>query len=176
MTHILQLYTALRDLIGPLGEILGGVIFGIALGIIGAIRRRKPSIKELFFKDITSWGDAVEHYESTYGLWDRNQIDRSLRRRINYRWTLDAYHQLLPEGLQDNRYFIKDDSWMEHEIISTVDLVLFLKKTCGIGEGTTNLHAGYDEMLDLVKTYSLPMRRGTISRGIEGFFLKVEEL
>lgn len=52
MTHILQLYTGLRDLIGPLGEILGGVIFGIALGIIGAIRRRKPSIKELFSKDV----------------------------------------------------------------------------------------------------------------------------
>lgn len=51
MTHILQLYTALRDFIGPLAEILGGVIFGIALGIIGAIRRRKPSIKELFSRD-----------------------------------------------------------------------------------------------------------------------------
>ena len=66
--------------------------------------------KELTLRDIISWGDAVEHYENTFGLWDRNQIDRSLRRRINYRWTLDAYHQLLPEGLQDNHNLIKDDS------------------------------------------------------------------
>ena len=65
---------------------------------------------------------------------------------------------------------------MDHDIISTVDLVRFLKQTCGIGEGTKKLHAGYDEMLDLVKTYSLPMRRGTISKGIEDFVLKVEEL
>ena len=132
--------------------------------------------KELSKKDITSWGDAVEHYESSFGPWDRNLIDRTLRKRINYRWTLAAYHQLLPEGLQDNRYLVKDDSWMGHEVIPTVDLVRFLKKTCGVGDGTTNLHAGYDEMLDLVKTYSLPMRRGTISKGIEDFFLKVEEL
>jgi hypothetical protein len=132
--------------------------------------------KELTLRDIISWGDAVEHYENTFGLWDRNQIDRSLRRRINYRWTLDAYHQLLPEGLQENHNLIKDDSWMEHETISTVELTRFLKKTCGVGDGTTNLHAGYDEMLDLVKTYSLPMRRGTISRGIEDFVLKVKEL
>ena len=86
--------------------------------------------KELCNKDITSWGDAVEHYESTYGHWDRNQIDRTLRKRINYLWTLDAYHQLLPEGLQDSRHLVKDDSWMDHDVISTVDLTRFLKKTC----------------------------------------------
>ena len=65
---------------------------------------------------------------------------------------------------------------MEHEVISTVDMTRFLKKICGVGDGTTNLHAGYDEMLDLVKNYSLPMRRGTISKGIEDFVLKVNDL
>ena len=125
--------------------------------------------KELSPREISAWGDAVESFEAKYGPWDRNQIDRTLRRRINSRWTLDVYMSLLPASLQDNPEGIVADSWLDPKIISTVDLARFLKKTCSVGEGTKNLNAGYDEMLDLVKNYSLPMRKGTIARGLEDF-------
>ena len=65
---------------------------------------------------------------------------------------------------------------MDPKVVSTIDLVRFLKRTCGVGQGTTNLHAGYEELLDLVKNYSLPMRKGTISKGFEDFFMEVEDL
>jgi len=107
--------------------------------------------KELNMREISSWGDAVEAYERVHSDWDRNQIERSLRRRINSRWTLEAYQSILPESLQGELHRVSDNSWMDPKVVSTIDLVRFLKRTCGVGQGTTNLHAGYEELLDLVK-------------------------
>ena len=98
--------------------------------------------KELNKREITSWGDAVEAYERVHSDWDRNQIERSLRRRINSRWTLEAYQSLLPENLRGELHRVSDNTWMDPDVVSTIDLVRFLNKTCGVGQGTTNLHAG----------------------------------
>jgi hypothetical protein len=132
--------------------------------------------KELNKREISSWGDAVEAYERVHSDWDRNQIERSLRRRINSRWTLEAYQSLLPENLQSELHRVSDNTWMDPDVVTTIDLVRFLIRTCGVGQGTTNLHAGYEELLDLVRNYSLPMRKGTISKGFEDFFMEVEDL
>ncbi len=64
---------------------------------------------------------------------------------------------------------------MDPEVISTVDLTRFLKKTCTVNRGTYSLNAGYDELLELIKRYNLPMRRGNIAEGIEDFILKVND-
>jgi hypothetical protein len=78
-------------------------------------------LKDLYERDITAWGDAVETYESMYGDWDRSQIDRTLRRRVNNRWTLEAYRTHLPENLQEAYHKVVNDSWMDPKCISTVD-------------------------------------------------------
>ena len=40
---------------------------------------------------------------------------------------------------------------------------------------TSNLNAGYDELLEMIRKYNLPMRRGNIAEGIEDFILVVNE-
>jgi len=133
-------------------------------------------LKELSEKDIQSWGDIVEQYESKHGPWDRSKIDRTLRNRINQRWTLDAYQALLPTELSEQPHLIVENSWMKHDVISTVELVRFLKRSCSVGRGSANLNAGFDEMLDLVNNYNLPMRKSNIAKGVEDFLLRVDEL
>ena len=64
---------------------------------------------------------------------------------------------------------------MDPQVISTSELARFLKKTCTVSRGTSNLNAGYDELLELIRKHNLPMRRGNIAEGIEDFILRVNE-
>ena len=97
------------------------------------------------------------------------------RHKIGSRWTMKCYRSILPQALQDYTHLITEESWMDPEVISKVDLTRFLKKTCTVNRGTSNLNAGYDKLLELIRRYNLTMRRGNIAEGIEDFILKVNE-
>ena len=127
-------------------------------------------------RPITAWGDATELYERQNKThWERSEIDRMIRHKIGSRWTMKCYRSILPQAVQDDPSLLTEESWMDPKIISTVDLVRFLKKTCRVTKGTSNLNAGYAELLELINKYNLPMRRGNIAEGIEDFLLKVHD-
>ncbi len=115
-------------------------------------------------------GDATDLYERQNNTrWDRNEIERVTRAKISSRWTMNCYRSILPQSLQENPLQITEESWMDPDVISTIDLARFLKKTCAVNRGTSSLNAGYDELLELIKRNNLPMRRGNIAEGIEDF-------
>lgn len=51
MSSISETYANIKEIIHPVGEILGILLCGVVIGIIGAIRKRKLSIKKIFAKD-----------------------------------------------------------------------------------------------------------------------------
>ncbi len=97
--------------------------------LIPMMNKAKMNIKldRLEEKPITAWGDETDMYERQNKThWDRNEIDRMIRHKIGNRWTMKCYRSILPQALQDNPHLITEESWMEPEVISTVDLTRFL--------------------------------------------------
>ncbi len=150
----------------------------ITHSLIPMMNKAKMNIKldRLEERPITAWGDATDLYERQNNTrWDRNEIERLTRAKISSRWTMNCYRSILPQSLQDDPLQITKESWMDPEVISTLELARFLKKTCTVNRGTSALNAGCDELLELIRRYHLPMRRGNIAEGIEDFILKVIE-
>jgi hypothetical protein len=118
--------------------------------IIPLLSKTKNDIKlkELTIAGIPQWGDAAENYEKQYQQdWNRHEIDRSTCRAINFRWRLPVYKQFLPEALHGD-IPPEDDSWKDPAVISTVELIRFLKKTVDVGQGKSNLKEGFAESLN----------------------------
>ena len=67
-------------------------------------------------------------------------------------------------------------SWKDLAVISTVELIRFLKKTVDVGQGKSNLNEGFAELLEYIKGHSLPMKKKSISKGIEDFITHIEEM
>jgi hypothetical protein len=150
----------------------------ITHNLIPMMQKAKMNIRldKLEERPITAWGDATELYERQNKThWERSEIDRMIRHKIGSRWTMKCYRSILPQAVQDDLNLLTETSWMDPKIISTVELARFLKKTCTVTKGTSNLNAGSDELLELINKYNLPMRRGSIAEGIEDFLLKVQD-
>ena len=129
--------------------------------IIPLLSKTKNDIrlKELTIAGITQWGDAAENYEKQYRQdWNRHEIDRTTCRAINFRWRLPVYRQFLPEALHGEDP-PADNSWKDPAVISTVELIRFLKKTVDVGQGKSNLNEGFAELLEYIKGHSLPMKK-----------------
>jgi len=69
-----------------------------------------------------------------------------------------------------------EDSWKDPGIISTVEFVRFLKKTLDVGQGKSNLKEGFAELLAYIQGHFLPMKKRTISKGVEEFITHIEEM
>ncbi len=137
--------------------------------------KKEIKLKELASHPIQVWGDAAEDYEKQYNQpWDRNEIDRATCRIINFRWKLPVYRPFLPEGMRDKTP--EDDSWKDPSLVSIVELARFLKKTCEVSQGKANLKEGYAELLQFIQSHSLPMKRRTLSKGIEDFITRIDEM
>ena len=51
MSSFSQIYDSMKDVVQPAGEIIGLLICGVVIGIFGAIRKKKLSIRKIFGKD-----------------------------------------------------------------------------------------------------------------------------
>jgi hypothetical protein len=121
----------------------------ITHSLIPMMNKAKMNIKldRLEERPITAWGDATDLYERQNNTrWDRNEIERLTRARISSRWIMKCFKSILPQTLQDSYHLVTEESWMDPEVISTVELTRFLKKTCTVNRGTSNLNAGYEEL------------------------------
>jgi hypothetical protein len=45
-----------------------------------------------------------------------------------------------------------------------------------VGQGKSNLNEGFAELLEYIKGHSLPMKKKSISKGIEDFITHIEEM
>ena len=51
MTPDSNIFSSIKDIIVPLGEILGALIFGVVVGVFGVVKKRKMNIKNIFLKE-----------------------------------------------------------------------------------------------------------------------------